>query len=580
MKKTNELIKNIKIYLNDTLEDNTNITTITIYSMIWGIIKNHKSKKININFFLDRLKIKDVFTRNIIKKIDELFLDNDLDPVFIRKKLYTYVEKEINQKKTGTFYTPEYVVNFITTHSIDLYLLNYLNININKEKFIIHDILLENIKKLSNTDRKKLVNKIKNIKIIDPTCGSGAFLESVFKYFKDLSDNYLYGELSNLDIINIIYGIDINEDAINVSKFRLLELSEYSDKIQNIIENNIINENLLLVDNERQKYDIVIGNPPFFENFYENSIFRKRSNIYMHIIEKIYCMIKEISVIGYIVPISLFTTERMSLMSDYIVKQSELLQISYYADRPGCLFTGVHQRLLIFFSLITNNKKKEIMTSGYNMWYTKDEKKLFKNNKYINIDKNDYKNKLSNSTEKNILKKINKGDISILDCLSNTNNDNYIYLSKRIGFWVKCFYEKNTKSNEYAIYYLKDRFFRILFLSLFNSSIFYFYWITKSDCWHLTKKDIAGFKIPEDRLKLIDINKLEILNIELMESLERNKVLVNSKQVDFEYKHKYSKEIIDKIDYQLSILFDLNESEISYIAKYKYEFRMNKENKK
>ena len=61
-----------------------------------------------------------------------------------------------------------------------------------------------------------------------------------------------------------------------------------------------------------------------------------------------------------------------------------------------------------------------------------------------------------------------------------------------------------------------------------------------------------------------------------MDDLEKNKKYIGSKQTEYEYKHKYSKIIIDQIDDVLAPLFDFNEEELEYIKHYTEKYRLNK----
>ncbi|WP_165484076.1 DNA methyltransferase, partial [Clostridioides difficile] len=74
---------------------------------------------------------------------------------------------------------------------------------------------------------------VKNIKILDPACGSGAFLneafsmlkkeaESVNEILRDLTD----GEISFFDLDanilkNNLYGVDLNEESVEITKLSL-----------------------------------------------------------------------------------------------------------------------------------------------------------------------------------------------------------------------------------------------------------------------------------------------------------------------------------------------------------------------
>ena len=71
-------------------------------------------------------------------------------------------------------------------------------------------------------------------------------------------------------------------------------------------------------------------------------------------------------------------------------------------------------------------------------------------------------------------------------------------------------------------------------------------------------------------------NRLMELSDELSKDLEKNKVRINTKQTEFEYKHKYSKKIIDKIDDIICSISGLDQLETKFIKNYTLKYRLNK----
>ncbi len=117
------------------------------------------------------------------------------------------------RKSTGSYYTPAEIVNYMVS------------------KTIPH--LFERLKKESVTDEKLdaaiYIQKILQLKILDLAMGSGHFLlevgeqiaKEIMKYQKPdkiVSDDYLFYKYLKLSIENNIYGIDINEMAVELAK--------------------------------------------------------------------------------------------------------------------------------------------------------------------------------------------------------------------------------------------------------------------------------------------------------------------------------------------------------------------------
>ena len=139
-------------------------------------------------------------------------------------------------------------------------------------------------------------------------------------------------------------------------------------------------------------------------------------------------------------------------------------------------------------------------------------------------------------------------------------------------FWGKCFVN-DKKSSEYKIFYFEDASKRNAFISIMNSSLFFYYWEVVSDCWHITNRELNEFKC-----NLHSLNKIvSSLANKLENDLENKKVFVGTVQTDYEYYHKKSKPIIDEIDTVLAEHYGFTEEELDFIINYDIKYRMGKE---
>lgn len=165
------------------------------------------------------------------------------------------------KKQTGTYYTPPPLVEFILNEKLPI-----------------------------NNEEKNY-----NVKVLDPSCGSGIFLVESFKRLVKRYENQNNEKLNNFDklkklLTDNIYGIELNPQAIKVAAFSLyLALVDNLDpktlwqskkhNLPNLINNpndKAIKEqgkNLFCRDtisdlsdiNELQNFDLIVGNPPFGE---------------------------------------------------------------------------------------------------------------------------------------------------------------------------------------------------------------------------------------------------------------------------------------------------------------------------
>ena len=294
------------------------------------------------------------------------------------------------------------------------------------KKNYIEEYTKESIDYLKNTDIKKrkklgqyftpksirelLLSKLPkkdNADILDPACGSGEFLLSCEKYFKNPNLN----------------GFDIDKKLINIA----------SKLVKNA---SIKNFDFLNIDINKKKYDYIIGNPPYFELKLNEEIKKKyfdiikgRVNIFSLFIKTGLDLLKDVGYLAYVVPPSMNNGAYFSKLREYIIKNSSLeyLHIIDGADN----FHLANQKVMLIILKKTNSKKssKYIFKKNGITIFTEDKNflnKSYKNTvslkdigytvKTGNIIWNEHKEKLTND----------KNNSTLLIWASNINNGKII----------------------------------------------------------------------------------------------------------------------------------------------------------
>jgi len=482
-------------------------------------------------------------------------------------------EKTEIRKNKGVYYTPEDVCKYIVWNSM-LMMLDSQNQRTYKEE----DAVSEIVKFPDGIVQSLITDKT----FFDPTCGSGEFLINVFnakfevlnKSFQAYTDAEIYG------IVRTIYGNDIDGRSTDISKIRLffevcqhVKNAEYFSLIAKALNDQFSNIDYVVYNGQfDNRFDCIVGNPPYVEyGKYElnDKLKNNYGNVYADVIKNSVISLKNGGAFGFVIPLSYISTSRMAAIRNYVIENTSSQIILSFADRPDCLFQGVHQKLNI---LIARKGKREhkLFTSNYRHWYKEERKTLLngceiKENRHAN---NTFIPKIGNCTEESIYRKIvTCTNDNIYD--KQTPNGKAVYLNMRGCFWIKAF-SFNPGSKEYKPFtYGSDYSFVHCVL---NSSLFWLYWTIMSDCWHITKKELKGFYIPvltEKQYKAFDG-----LSERLERRLEQTKKYIGSKQADYEYKHKECKDEIDAIDNLLADIYELTEEELLYIKNFALKYRM------
>jgi len=298
------------------------------------------------------------------------------------------------RKKEGIYYTPQYIVDYIVTHTLG-------------EK--IKPVLAEAKTLLGYKNFKGAIAKIRElgeIKVLDPAMGSGSFLLRAFDALVRAYDDYNqecrrikkdrngHGALFDADLViaeevldaplhvltENIFGVDLDKQAVEVAKLNLwlrymavnrdsflerLQTKKRGGKPLNLLPNltkNFKRGNSLIADKsvagdaafdwekefpEIKGFDVVIGSPPYERiqvmqaNAPEAAEFLKANyraaasgnfDIYVCFIERGLELLNANGFFGYICPHKFFQAEYGRELRKLLTKQKQVRQIVSFGD--------------------------------------------------------------------------------------------------------------------------------------------------------------------------------------------------------------------------------------------------------
>jgi type I restriction-modification system DNA methylase subunit len=282
-------------------------------------------------------------------------------------------EKPEVRKAGGVYYTPQYIVDYIVKNTVGK--------------------LIEG----------KTPKEISKIKILDPACGSGSFLIGAFQYLLDYHKDFYSengkpskgkkdnpitpdGHLTTAEkkriLLNNIYGVDLDTNAVEVTKLSLLikclegeteasikqQLAIWDERVLPTLENNIKSGNSLIdidfysteldfgfekkikpfkwesafpIIFETSGFDIVIGNPPYGAAFSkeETNYFLKKYTLqdyqldsYLLFIEKSLLLLKTNCLLGFIIPNTWLLNLTANRIRSYLFSHVEINKIIHFQN--------------------------------------------------------------------------------------------------------------------------------------------------------------------------------------------------------------------------------------------------------
>lgn len=328
-------------------------------------------------------------------------------------------------------------------------------------------------------------------------------------------------------------------------------------------------------------FDAVIGNPPYVETAQVASEYSTRDNplwgtgnLFSACIWRFAQLLKQAGSFSVIVPISANSTPRMEPLTEYIHNRFKDVWCSSYSVRPGKLFVGVDMNLSILTGGGMNSKiQNHIYSTQYIRWNAEQRDTLFHCLRYIK--NTTLMSKVGDSIAEAIVENIHANNsFAQRVLLSGQALDEFIYVHSGGRYFRKCSFER--LSNEYKPLHL-PMLWRDRVAAALSSSTFYVLWLTVSDCYHITKRDIDALRLPEDLLASEDFGKL---GVELLNDLRKNSVVRHRRRKDgsiqdeINFKVGLSKSIIDRIDLAMATYYGLNEEQLDYIINYDIKYRM------
>ncbi|WP_370214016.1 Eco57I restriction-modification methylase domain-containing protein [Mesoflavibacter profundi] len=312
---------------------------------------------------------------NILGHIFENSL-NEIESVNAEIEGANFDKQKSKRKKDGVFYTPKYITKYIVENTIG---------KLCEEKKTELGFKEEEYFKGRKNRQKATITKLVDIldiyrdwllqlTICDPACGSGAFLNQALnfliaehQYIDELKTKVLGGGLQFPDIENTIlenniYGVDLNEESVEIAKLSLwLRTAQPRRKLNDLSSNikcgnSLIDSKSVAGDKafnwqeqfpkvfENGGFDVIIGNPPYVKrqnisNEGEISYLEKNYSsatynfdLYILFLEKASFLINANGVISFINPSKFTSTKTGEGIRSFLDKNCKIIEYVDFRD--------------------------------------------------------------------------------------------------------------------------------------------------------------------------------------------------------------------------------------------------------
>ena len=251
------------------------------------------------------------------------------------------------RKSQGIYYTPKYIV-----------------------EFIVKETLGEILKK---TKPKELAK----IKVLDPACGSGSFLNAAYDKILDTltKQNPQTSLFAKFDILKEnIFGVDLDAQAVEIAQLNLLlKVLSQKTKLPTLQHNLRVGNSLIEKENENFKsfdfqsefkevieqggFDVIIGNPPYikedtnrlaFDGLHDSPYYQGKMDIWTLFACRAIDLLKDGGYFSFIAPSSWIGSAGASLFRSKILSSGEIVKFIDFNDFKVFKDASIQTMIFVF----------------------------------------------------------------------------------------------------------------------------------------------------------------------------------------------------------------------------------------
>lgn len=283
------------------------------------------------------------------------------------------------RKLHGVVYTPDHITAFIVEHTLGAYCQNeFSNLLRQYASHVTEEAITW--KKGKQTDLQfwyAWQERLKQIKVVDPACGSGAFLVAAFDYLHgeyrraneaiaSITGQAGVFDLNKEVLNNNLFGVDINPESIEITKLSLwLKTAEYGKPLTSLDSNLKAGNSLGLTEPVAGEhfcwhtafadifatggFDVVLGNPPYVrqERFSalkpwleaQYAVYHGVADLYAYFFELGARLLKPNGMMGYISSSTFFKTGSGEPLRQFLRGHTSIKTIVDFGDLQ--IFEGV-----------------------------------------------------------------------------------------------------------------------------------------------------------------------------------------------------------------------------------------------
>lgn len=450
----------------------------------------------------------------------------------------------------------------------------------------------------------RFYSALEALRVLDPTCGSGAFLMAALETLLPLhlacrerlaSPPATEAEVVAGIVRRNLYGIDQAPEAVETCRMRLLlriAAAGGSGPVGDHVRcGDVLLDDLFPEVRKTGGFDAVVGNPPYVacapgsrhgEAGYATA---SCGNLYALVTERAARLLQPAGRLGMILPVSSTSLPGFRPLAELLRRGKAW--ISSYSNRPGKLFPGVEQRLSIWITGPSDSPAT--YASAYQHWYAEERGHLFSRLSYAPASTwagTGMPIKGGSPEAESLFSRIAAhvgylGELEVRQPVGGERGGT-VWLHDGPTYWVRALaFEPNPETPQEAGHYhrirVADPQSALILSGILSSTAFYFFFKMVSNCRDLGRKEWAA--LPLNPLAPAQVRELEALSRELQDRLRETARLRSRRYPSgvVAYREYYpgkAKPTLDAIDRVLARHYGLSAAELECLLNYDLKYRM------
>lgn len=348
----------------------------------------------------------------------------------------------------------------------------------------------------------------------------------------------------------------------------------------------------------RGGFDVILANPPY-DVIRENRLLRSSvaggtNNLFGHFIVRAIELLSPRGSLGIVIPLALACGDEYEAVRQRIYLSFGTVKASHYSIRPAKLFPNVDQRLTLMVALGRGESPCKLFSTRLHRWYPGQEERVLSGAEFglIGCVESGIMAKTAGPIGAAIYGKLLAQRATLRDWRAEAGHPAVaVYYHAIARYWIKAYSflpffqrvgdEPGVSTNLRTVA-LRGKSEALWFLCLLNSSLFYSWWLSQSDEFHVLESEVFGFPVPHEEQVWPGTDVLEKLVNDLMSSYQDNAIRrqrrFGGRLVDYdEFRPRLSLREISAIDQVVGRVYELSEAEQAFLASYDLEFRTDDE---